>query len=221
MILDEYNKDIRNSSDENVIVHVDFAENYVCKYQDEVQASHWNQAQLTIFTCCLWNSQVNSIVCVSDNLKHDKTTAMDYLCTILDNYLGSESKVLTVWSDGPVSQFKNKFIVNSIKKLKERYRLNGVKWKYFATAHGKGAVDGIGGCIKKKVFNNVKSRRSVVRNAEEFVESAKRDGTKINILSGNEIKKNDILMLDVDAIKNITKVHFVKYFEKLELFNHC
>jgi len=35
---------------DEAVVQVDFAENYTCKYQDEIQAAHWSQEQITLFT---------------------------------------------------------------------------------------------------------------------------------------------------------------------------
>ena len=52
-----------------------------------------------------------------------------------------------------------------------------VQWNYFATAYGKGVVDGIGGTIRRLVWNAVQSRRaSPVTDAKSFHEVA----TKLN-----------------------------------------
>ena len=33
---------------EEAVVQVDFAENFTCCYQDEIQAAHWSQEQITL-----------------------------------------------------------------------------------------------------------------------------------------------------------------------------
>lgn len=58
----------------------------------------------------------------------------------------------------------------------------GVSWELFATSHGKGAVDGIGGTIKRKVFASVKSREFVINNPVMYYEVAKVKSPVINVL---------------------------------------
>lgn len=55
--------------------------------------------------------------------------------------------------------------------VKQKYNLDTLTWTFFATSHGKGAVDGIGAIVKRHVWNQVRSKRvpQTVRNAESFV----------------------------------------------------
>ena len=39
---------------------------------------------------------------------------------------------------------------------------------FFATSHGKGSVDGIGGGVKREVHQKIMSRQEVVKTAEKF-----------------------------------------------------
>jgi hypothetical protein len=55
---------------------------------------------------------------------------------------------------GPSSQFKNRFLVAAISSLQEKHKIN-IIWNYFATSHGKGPVDGIGGSVKRQVWMDV------------------------------------------------------------------
>ena len=57
---------------------LDFAENFACLHQNEVQAAHWHHDQLTIHPVCTYYKCSNcsqmvteSVVCISDDLKHD------------------------------------------------------------------------------------------------------------------------------------------------------
>ena len=74
-----------------------------------------------------------------------------------------ELKEVHIFSDGTASQFKNKFIFKLLCVLKEKLQLD-LMWHFFATSHGKGAVDGIGGSIKRKALNMVKARRATITN---------------------------------------------------------
>ena len=39
---------------DEALIQVDFAENYTCQYQNEIQAAHWSQEQVTLFTVAIW-----------------------------------------------------------------------------------------------------------------------------------------------------------------------
>lgn len=54
-------------------------------------------------------------------------------------------------------------------------------WNYFATAHGKGAVDGLGAVAKKKVRGLVLSRKVIVNNAKDFVTAFNMDESPIEV----------------------------------------
>ena len=43
-----------------------------------------------------------------------------------------------------------------------------ITWDFFATSHGKGSVDGIGGGVKRGVQQKVMSRQEVVKTAEDY-----------------------------------------------------
>ena len=65
----------------------------------------------------------------------------------------------TIWSDGPSSEFKNRFMVYLLQHLSRKYN-KPFTWKYFATSHGKGVVDGVGGRAKSIVRMAMMSKGS-------------------------------------------------------------
>ena len=70
---------LRESVPKNYVVMVlDFAQNYACDHQDEVQAAHWTHNQVTVHPIVTYYSCNNceaivteSLVCISDDLQHD------------------------------------------------------------------------------------------------------------------------------------------------------
>ena len=86
-----FKKKIEHLTEEEAVVQVDFAENFSCKYQGEVQSAHWSQDQVTLFTVAIWtksgdkNSCFESHVIVSDDLKHDKTTVAVCVCKVVND----------------------------------------------------------------------------------------------------------------------------------------
>ena len=74
------------------------------------------------------------------------------------------------WSDGPSSQFKNRFMFEYMSILVKKFSLGSLKWNFFATSHGKGAIDGVGGTLKRIVYTYVKARQGLVKSAQDFVD---------------------------------------------------
>ena len=66
---------------------------------------------------------MHSYVITTDELSHSKETVIPLITGIL-NEIPEEIEVLHIWSDGPFSQFKNKFIAATISMLEEEYKLS-------------------------------------------------------------------------------------------------
>ena len=126
-----------NTDPEEALIQVDFSENYTCVAQDEIQSAHWNQRQVSLFTVAVWHSgSQHSHVIASDNLAHGKETVIAYLDKVLDG-LPDHVKKVSLWSDGPASQFKNRYIAASMDTLQCKHKLE-IQWNFFPTSHGKG-----------------------------------------------------------------------------------
>lgn len=111
-----------------------------------------------------------SQVIVTDEMSHDKKPVAVLMSNVIDRIVQRHSKIkkVYVFSDGPSSQFKNRYIANFLHQLKARVQ---IEWHYFATSHGKGVVDGIGGTVKRIVWNAVATRQAhTVTDAKTFSE---------------------------------------------------
>ena len=71
--------------------------------------------------------------------------------------------------DGPVSQFKNKYILAILAPMQRKHGIE-ITWNFFPTSHSKGPVDGIGGAVKRLVWNAIRSRTVIVTNTSSFTE---------------------------------------------------
>ena len=182
------------------VVQIDFAENYTCFQQDEVQAAHWSQDQVTLFPVVIWTKTeenkiiTSSHVIVSDDHSHEKNSVAVFMDTVLRTFVKEKYpnvKVVHIFSDGPSSQFKNKYIVQLLQSFQTK--LGGrILWHYFATSHGKGAVDGIGGTVKRTVWNAVSTRKvQSVPSAKSFANVAQQfcQSTGITLITKEAIKK--------------------------------
>jgi len=168
------------------VLQVDFAENYTAAYQDQIQSAYWHQKQVTVFPSVLWsNGEPESYAIVSDSLEHDKRSVATFLTKIVldiqEKY--PAMRVMHIFSDGAASQFKNKFIWCFMSTtFKELFPTLKVQWHFFATSHGKGAVDGVGATVKRAVNTDVLSRQAtLVTDAASFVDSARKSCPNINI----------------------------------------
>lgn len=171
--------------------------------------------QISLFTTALHHAKkTHSKVIVSDNTHHGKETLVPYLYTIFKE-LPSSIKIVNVWSDGPSSQFKNKFIAAVIPVFEEMFRVK-IVWNFFATGHGKSCIDGIGAAVKSKVKKMVLTREAIVNNTKDFVSAFNlKSKSKIDIIELNDVDINGIKELlklnevfaQAPAIRDISKCH--------------
>lgn len=130
---------------------------------------------MTIFTCALWTREVTGrqLAIVSNDLCHDKHSVLIYLEEIF-SLIRSEYPHITsvrMFSDGCASQFKNKWIVSLV--VRTSLSLTVTSWSFFATAHGKGLVDVIGGRAKSMIWMKVRSGKVIVKDANDFFNTAR------------------------------------------------
>ncbi|ESO98174.1 hypothetical protein LOTGIDRAFT_174307 [Lottia gigantea] len=143
-----------------------------------------------------------SYVIISDFLSHEKTAVAAFTSTILDIITDKFPTVRTVdvWTDGPSSQYKNKYIFALLPRLQDLHAVR-IRWNYFATSHGKGPNDGIGGNAKRIVHRLIMSRSAVVSDSQSFANALRSSGTPINVvkLTEDDIKEK-CKMLDVETL---------------------
>jgi len=85
-------------------------------------------------------------------------------------------------------------------------------WNFFATSHGKGAVDGIGGTVKRTVWRNVRTTAIAPNNALAYYELAKslNMGITIQYVSSDTIKETCAPRQNSLVVTNTMKLHCIK-----------
>ncbi|CAF1442626.1 unnamed protein product [Didymodactylos carnosus] len=96
-------------------------------------------------------------------------------------------KQIDFFSDGAASQFKQRFMFRNLIQIAHEYKI-ALSWNFFATSHGKGVADGLGGTVKRLVWSAALSGDNC-KSAKDFVKLAQQKTKKIIII---EITKNDI-----------------------------
>jgi len=130
---------------------VDFSENATIAAQKEVQAAYWHHSQATLFTTHAWiNKDTNfNMVGILDELDHAKYS-ISFSCsmffTVLEQNFQSSHQMICLVMDQHHNlnrdfSFQTYTIGSKLMKSPS----------IFATFHGKGIVDEIGGTVKRTV----------------------------------------------------------------------
>lgn len=186
-ILHQFNsiKQLKNSlTEEDVLIHVDFSENYVTKYAQEIQAFHFggSRTQISLHTVVVYlKDKIKSYCTISTNVSHSPAAIWAHLMPIFDD-LPPEIKTLHFLSDGPVTQYRNKTMFYIMaNKIPERFpHVQKFTWNYTESGHGKGAPDGVGAACKRTA-DAVVAAGGDVENLEKFVDAIKPRCPAINL----------------------------------------
>lgn len=182
-----------NLKDGEFLVVCDFSENYSFVLQDEVQSHHWNVQQATIHPFVIYfkeNMEVEhlSFIIISEDLRHDSVAVNLFISKLITFLRKNQGKIVNkiyFISDGAASQYKNRKNFSSLCKFKSNYGIEA-EWHFFATSHGKGPCDAIGGTIKRMATRAslAKEREHPITNARELFNWAnirkEEDLTKLN-----------------------------------------
>ena len=133
-----------------------------------------------------------SAVVISENVSHTKDSVITFTDKLISGLIDSSVKVLQLCSDGPSSQFKNRFIAAAIPWLEEKYSIK-LCLNFFASSHGKGPVDGIGGTVKRIATQKVIQGKLSITDALSFYEAV-RNKNKINL---------NVFFVSVDKIREM------------------
>lgn len=209
----------RSVQTDEAILQIDFAENYAVIAQDEIQSAHWSHKQVSVFTACAWlaGDKRCSFAIVSDILRHDKHAVFACLKKIIMLLKDQvpELKLIKFFSDGAASQFKNRFTLSNLCFMPKDFGVHG-EWFFFATSHGKGAVDGVGAVVKRAVWSQVKQRKAEINDARDFATAASNVVKNINImyLSEDEVDSNRVMLVNRwDLALGIDKLQSHHYFK--------
>ena len=163
-----------------VLLGMDFSENFRTQYQREVSSAHWSYQQVTVFPIVahyLYPEDGCEIVVkkaiglVSDHLKHD-ARAVDVIVEAPRKHL-TEKRKLNIQkqihcSDQCGIQFKcQKAIYSCATNTKPIHHM------YFGVGHGKSLMDGEGAVVKSHVTRAVQAQDITVDNAADFVTACK------------------------------------------------
>ena len=170
-----------NLQENQAVIVMDFSENFAFSLQESSQASYFNQKQATVLVAVAYTRSPepnmppipHSFIFLSDFLEHTTGVVRCFQKKLILEIVTRYPQVTqALWfSDGARQHFKNlKAFRELVEHKEELLGLDGES-SFFATAHGKGSCDGVGGAFKLSAHrHNLKIRpnETPIRNAEEM-----------------------------------------------------
>ena len=133
---------------------------------------------MNLFTVAIYqrNLPCKSLLYATDCSDKSKNSVITFMMKIAESLKGSDiGDSFILYTDGPSSEFKNKYSLKIMSEIAKILQCE-IRWQYFATSHGKGVVDGIGGAAKSAVRRRVLSKSGpVVQCASDFVREVRKD----------------------------------------------
>ncbi|CAF1523338.1 unnamed protein product, partial [Didymodactylos carnosus] len=126
---------------------------------------------------------------------------------------------------GAAAQFKQKFLFRNLTHVSERHQLH-LMWHFFATNHGKGVVDGLGGTVKGTVYGEIMAGKHQCKNGKDFTKIAQAKMPNIILceITTTEIAKSETpfkqLFSKTKPVNKTLQIHCVKAVKK-DVIEYC
>ena len=204
-----------------MLIQLDFAENYSCRSMEEVQSAYFNQTSVTLHPVVAYFRgpddalKHQSIMIVSDEMGHKASTVITFIDELQPILKAIDPELTRVhyWSDSPTSQYRNKHIFDLVSNHEQRYGTHA-RWNYFEAGHGKGPCDGLGGSCKRLADEAMRSGKATIQDATDFYKWAINSSMKnvqFKFVSSEKCKDTEVRLQShpVKAVKGTMKIHAV------------
>lgn len=209
-------------------LHMDFSENYKCKYASEIQSAHFGgaKAQITIHTSVFYFRDSNSnelkhipFATMSENCRHDAVAVAAHLVPVFSEIkkLIPNLDCIHFLSDGVGTQYKNKLLFQLFGSfMVSKLMPKNMMWHYSESGHGKGAPDGVGGLLKRTA-DAIVARGTDISDLASLVANLKQScqGVKILPFDENVLQEIDKTKpTNMQAFKGTTQIHQLTWNNK-------
>ncbi|MES9884689.1 MAG: hypothetical protein ABW185_27915 [Sedimenticola sp.] len=218
-----------NLPSNEVVVQMDFAENFVCQSADEIQSAYWNSTSVTLHPVVVYRKsddgmiEHKSYVFVSDVNQHNARAVVaiiQKLVPLIEADFPTTTK-LHYWTDSPTSQYRNRYVFDILTRHEDLFGVKAV-WNFFESGHGKGPCDGIGGTAKRQAADAVKQGKVSIQDANEFYDWASTHEKSIKYVfytQDDYDAANDLINeRSACAVPGTMKLHAVVPVDSLSLF---
>ena len=149
----------------------------IIKMKSKVLCGLGNALIYLLVLCIVRAKFCQPFLIITDSQDKEKNSIFTFINALTDYIQFEKGDMLIIYTDGPSSEFKNRYIVKLVSMLSKKFQCK-VSWKYFVSSHGKGVVDGIGcsakSLVRKRVMNQGKNV-VIVQNSADFYKVAKDD----------------------------------------------
>jgi len=215
----QYHRLKDNCSSDTCIIVIDYSENYGCKQSRAVQSAHFgaSNAQVSLHTGVAYmRSAVMSFCSISDCTRHDAAAIWACILPVLRCIRQRNPAVehLHFWSDGPVTQYKNRNNLFLASQLTFHEGFSGSSWNYFEAGHDKGPADAIGGVVKRAADRAVDHGTDIVNASNLYDVLKQKTSVELFLVSEDEVTAIDSLLLkELQPVVGIMKVHQLQMLE--------
>ncbi|XP_063445276.1 uncharacterized protein LOC134725403 isoform X1 [Mytilus trossulus] len=172
----------KNFPQNSIVLTIDFAENFSCFSQHEIQGAHWAKDSVTIHPCialyrCPKDGHIvdECIDIVSNDLLHDNHAVHTFLLEVV-NHLKQQQKIKIdhafILSDGCAAQYKSRVPIMDVSCSSEDFGFT-VERCFYGSRHGKNRCDGEAGVIKSKASRAIKNSEACIPDARSFLQCVK------------------------------------------------
>ncbi|KAK0139205.1 PiggyBac transposable element-derived protein 4 [Merluccius polli] len=156
----------------------------------------------TVYGCKQCNVPLH-IECFGKNYRstrqHDKRAVWAHIKPVLEDLKSKQVRdidTLHVISDGPVTQYRNKTNCYLMSTVPFTMGFKHVTWNYSERSHGKGALDGVGGAVKRMADMHVQSGNDLQspRDVYEFLASKMQTNVKFKWIEESDIEPYDNML---------------------------
>ena len=202
---------------------MDFSENYKCSFQNEVQSAFFDQTLVTIHPImCYYRQKVedlfkHSITCITDDLKYDSTLVKvfeDRSFAIIEEQQRFDT--IYQWTDGCAAQYKCKTAFGYISNRKMKI----LSRNYYETSHGKNVCDGLGAVVKNGCYRAMLTGKVIGNAADVYkhcqdtlahnMHISEKERT-VSIIQFVFVDKSEVDRNNVPVVAT-RKLHLVRYF---------
>ena len=116
----QFQEDLQNP--EAHVLQIDFSMSYSCEYQNEIQSVLWSHESVMSFTAAMtYKAECKTFLIVSDSRDKGKDTVTVFIDFLYSHFGATDATEGIIWSDGPSSEFKNKYMVKFLQSLSQKY----------------------------------------------------------------------------------------------------
>ncbi|XP_054278012.1 uncharacterized protein LOC128996630 isoform X2 [Macrosteles quadrilineatus] len=209
-------KDLKTNE---ILIVVDWSENYLCRYAEEIQSMHFggSRSQISLHTGVLYTKEskvkATSFCTISSSKYHGPSAIWSHLEPILNLIKDKFPNVDTLhfFSDGPTAQYRNKENFYLMARFAYDFNFWKVSWNLSEAGHGKGTADAIGGVVKRTA-DSILLKQTDIIDVHSFKEAVSSLGVLIYVVDETKISATEKgLPSCLTAIPKTMKIHQITW----------